>query len=735
MTEKTSKEFYELLFNDDEYTCFAVSPYDTKTYEVSEGNYDRAQFFSINPLRKNSTRAGKNVKRYRNLMFEIDNLPLKEQASKIKASGLPYSTSVFSGNKSIHWIISLKQDLVDDIEYKAIWLAIEATLAKYDIEVDNMTKDPARLSRCPNAIRRDNEKKQSLIEIHGKVDVESVKQWLSRNDVDWQDYLPKQEYNSSGLVEVSDVEDQLKIDWIKKYFMKDDEYAEGKRHNYQVKMAYLLLRTGMTSQAIDSYFRQEFGEISTGIKTVSSLDMATLGESIYVPSKEERVAYAKKREAEERAKELQSRVNNKFIDNVTADIIEENIDRYIRVGTKYFKTDPTTNDLLDWDKGTFQDDYGRGTLPPRIYDAFTYKPDYVSEEFPADLMDGRYRNRFRRPAYEITEGDWNTIRAALKHAFKDQYELALQMCSVMLKWPETRLPILILLGEEGVGKSAIIKIFQYLLGIKNTKSIKSKQFESEFDGFLMDTQLLVIEEAGAWKDPTGVADEFKRLATEVGMIEINPKYGKQTEYPWFGWIMCTSNDLSPVRMEGSATRFWVVEMTPIEHKVENYYDKIQAEMGHFAHYLLNEVEVEHPSRRSARLYFEPEEYHTAAKDFVKDYNKGDLYEKLLDVFNDFFSKFDDHDVLYFDLKTLIKKVNSDKEKYSATELKEAIAKHFGVKSKTNNLLRPNGLDYQQGIDPSQYEIPEKKTQWYQVRRDLIVKEDPLVEQMNDIFNL
>ena len=93
--------------------------------------------------------------------------------------------------------------------------------------------------------------------------------------------------------------------------------------------------------------------------------------------------------------------------------------------------------LIDWDKGTFQDDYGRGTLPSRLYDGFQYKPDYISDEFPADLFNGKFRNRFTRPDYEIKEGEWNTIKAALQHAFQDQYELILKMCAVMLKWPET----------------------------------------------------------------------------------------------------------------------------------------------------------------------------------------------------------------------------------------------------------------------------------------------------------
>lgn len=718
-----SKLFYDTLFEAGEWTCFGFTPFENTSYEYTEGYNDRARFFTINPLIKGKTRKGSNVKRYRNLMFEIDNIGVPEQVELIKKSNLPYSTATFSGGKSIHWIISLDSDLSDRIEYTALWKACNAALQKHGIVADAATKDPARFSRCPNSTR-DNGKLQKLLKVHGKISFEVLNDWLVRNEINWEDYIPKQDFNTTSFT-TSSVDDGLKIDWVEKYYMKNDRYEEGNRHLYQVKLAYLLLRTGMDANSIERYIVSKYGELSSGINNVNSLKDSVSGDLIYVPSIKERKEYYRNLENEERVRQIQSRYAENTIDNAVDNLLSEDINRYIRVGTKYFKVDPLNNGLLDWDKGTFQDDYGRGTLPPRLYDGFKYKPDYISEEFPADLFNGKFRNKFERPGYEITEGDWSTIRGALKHAFKDQYDLVLKMCTVMLKWPETRLPVLILLGEEGVGKSAIIKIFQYLLG--NSKSIKSKQFESEFDGFLMDTQLLVIEEAGGWKDPSAVADEFKRLATEVGEIEINPKYGKQTEYPWYGWLMCTSNDLTPIRMEGAATRFWVVEMTKIEKPVENYYDKVKAEMGHFAHYLLNEVQVDHPNTRSERLYFAPEEYWTPAKDFVKDINKSDTYSRIKDLFEEYFEKFDD-EVLYFDLKSLkTRLVDCPGDK----DLKVCLAKEFGIKNKTSNLARPNGLLY--FLENGEYSIPEKKTQWYTVNREDYVND--LTDQMNQIMRM
>jgi hypothetical protein len=719
---KESKDFYNILFDKDEHTCFSRDTYGNTSYEVSEGLFDKSQFFTINPLIKGRTRAGSNVKRYRNLLFEQDNGTIQEQGELIFKSQLPYSTLVHSGGKSIHAIVSLAFD-IDRIQYDAMWLAIDAALKKSGMIADKACKDPARFSRSPNAIR-DNGNKQKLAKTTSRKTLHEIESWLQDNGIDWNDYLPKQEYNTTENT-VSSADDQIKIDWIDKYYMNKDEYTEGGRHNYQIKYAYCLLRTGMSPDSIDSHFKTKFGEISDGIKTTSTLKCDD--KPIYVPTMEERKAYYKTLEDDQRAIDTKQKYQGATIENAVVDVLDEDIERYIRVGVKYFKTNALGTGLIDWDKGTFQDDYGRGTLPSRLYDGFQYKPDYISDEFPADLFNGKFRNRFTRPDYEIKEGEWNTIKAALQHAFQDQYELILKMCAVMLKWPETRLPILVLLGEEGVGKSAIIKIFQILLG--NSKSIKSKQFESDFDGFLMDTQLLVIEEAGAWKDPGAVADEFKRLCTEVGEIEINPKYGKQSSYSWYGWLMCTSNDLSPVKMEGAATRFWVRELTKIPNPVEDFYGKVRSEMGAFAHHLLNEVYVEDPETRTARLYFDPEEYWTKEKDFAKDLIKSPMHNDIFELIDTFFAENADHDTLYFDLKVLKMRTG---DKYSDKDLKICLKREFGITDKTKNLTRPNGLIGRVPNDINKEEFPLKKTQWYIAKRSDFI--DPLEEQMDAILN-
>ena len=69
-----TRKFYETLFNDDEWTCFAdYGAKGIRTYPaISKGLKEENEYFSINPMRPQSTRAGDNVVILRNILVEID---------------------------------------------------------------------------------------------------------------------------------------------------------------------------------------------------------------------------------------------------------------------------------------------------------------------------------------------------------------------------------------------------------------------------------------------------------------------------------------------------------------------------------------------------------------------------------------------------------------------------------------------------------------------------------------
>ena len=149
------------------------------------------QFYAINPLSTNncnvkpdgsrgSYRASINVITFKNFLLESDTLPIELQIELIKYlnAHIPIRLATFSGSKSVHLIISVADTLFsssvkDPVQmYKQVWqgLADKATevtktfLLECSIEAplkifDSATKDPARLSRLPGAMRGEVEQR------------------------------------------------------------------------------------------------------------------------------------------------------------------------------------------------------------------------------------------------------------------------------------------------------------------------------------------------------------------------------------------------------------------------------------------------------------------------------------------------------------------------------------------------------------------------------------------------
>src|SRR5271165_3051638 len=166
----------ECLFDQGENTCYSFTP---RGIEISNA-YDAFKclgaFFSINPLDHHKTRADSGVIKYRNILVEMDKMPLEQQDQYISEIGMPYSTAVFSGKKSIHYIISLEETLPDEQSYRAIVKRVYKAVGNE--LVDQSCKNPSRFSRLPGHIRVDTGKEQKLLGIRRRVPNAELESWL-----------------------------------------------------------------------------------------------------------------------------------------------------------------------------------------------------------------------------------------------------------------------------------------------------------------------------------------------------------------------------------------------------------------------------------------------------------------------------------------------------------------------------------------------------------------------------
>lgn len=129
---------------------------------------------ALNPIK--GYREDLNCTAFRNFLVEMDTGSIEDQLTYVKRLGMPYSAAIFSGNKSIHFLISLDIDLPRESVYRtfAEWILNIVTLA------DPNTKNPSRSIRVPGAFREPG-KQQLLLEYQGVVPMETLALWLNNH--------------------------------------------------------------------------------------------------------------------------------------------------------------------------------------------------------------------------------------------------------------------------------------------------------------------------------------------------------------------------------------------------------------------------------------------------------------------------------------------------------------------------------------------------------------------------
>ena len=102
-------------------------------------------------------------------VVEFDAMPLPVQAAfwlgVIRQKKLPVRSLVYSGSKSIHGLLFLK----DTEDFKAQWNLLKEALCSDDDKTyrcDAACSNPGRLTRFPGAIRRETGKRQQLLYLH-----------------------------------------------------------------------------------------------------------------------------------------------------------------------------------------------------------------------------------------------------------------------------------------------------------------------------------------------------------------------------------------------------------------------------------------------------------------------------------------------------------------------------------------------------------------------------------------
>jgi hypothetical protein len=170
-------DWRSLIFNSTDWVCPAIDTFGTSVQSVDRLD-ESVEFVSINPLRYGSTRRDDSVTDHRTFLLEIDKMPIAEQLPAIQSLGIPYTSIVFSGAKSLHTLITLTEPVTRNEYDKLISrLMLSATF------FDPTTKNPSRLTRVPNALRADTGQVQALIALGSRVPLATLQAWLTERGV------------------------------------------------------------------------------------------------------------------------------------------------------------------------------------------------------------------------------------------------------------------------------------------------------------------------------------------------------------------------------------------------------------------------------------------------------------------------------------------------------------------------------------------------------------------------
>jgi len=166
----------QILFNQDEHTCFGVDTYSTKVSPIASDI--ASEFISLNPLHPNTRRNDQNVAVFRNILIEIDVNSLEKQLEFIQKSLIPKSYITFSGKKSIHCIISLEDPCKTKTEYDNLVKTVYSTLDPKNKWIDTSCKNPSRFTRQAGVTRASTGLVQSELFSGARVSQAEIHEWL-----------------------------------------------------------------------------------------------------------------------------------------------------------------------------------------------------------------------------------------------------------------------------------------------------------------------------------------------------------------------------------------------------------------------------------------------------------------------------------------------------------------------------------------------------------------------------
>ena len=340
----------------------------------------------------------------------------------------------------------------------------------------------------------------------------------------------------------------------------------------------------------------------------------------------------------------------------------EDAEKFMRIGPDWVKVISRLNkygekeeEIVSWKISEIQRDYKK--FPDFLdqimkYDGFCNEPSWngayqrviqgcynVCEPLSWQPKAGSITNtiKFLKHIFQgngMVTLDANGMPAAEDSVTGDQFTVALDYITILIKHPKHMLPVPILVSpENGTGKSTFLKWLQILFG-SNMCILGNDQFKMKFNGHYITKFIIAIDEGFLEVDKKAEKERLKQLVTaDRAFLEYKGMNVREINY--YGKLLICSNDADRVMKIDEGESRWFVVRVPqiprieltgqqlIDRGYKNFrgetidqgrkYEvmdadpdlerKLREEMPAFLHFIYNR-QIHHP--RVNRLWFDPE---------------------------------------------------------------------------------------------------------------------------------
>jgi hypothetical protein len=243
-------------------------------------------------------------------------------------------------------------------------------------------------------------------------------------------------------------------------------------------------------------------------------------------------------------------------------------------------------------------------------------------------------NTWRRSDVMPVAGDTSLWNEHLGYLFREERDR--DLVTNWLAWvyqnqhTKPNQALLIVGCETGTGKTFISRLMEKLIGVNNTKRPKNSSLGGDFNGWIVQCKLCVIEEL-MLIGRTEVANELRNVITEP-ILEVNIKHIPAYQIPNVIAMMAISNHRDALPIDETDRRWLVVE-TLAKKREPEYYKQLFNELLYNKD-ALAAVAYELKHRDLKGYTPRGDAPRTAAKEYMIKTGRGDLvnwlYERLID---------------------------------------------------------------------------------------------------------